>query len=489
MAAMALTACGLPPGAFDAPMRNARMVQGPPIEDVVTSFDRALSCLRGKIQPGILFAVGQVVDATGKETYADGGTGKFVTQGAGEMVQTALFRSGVSVVNRRDPNISITEANWGIRDIKRQMPVNFYVSGSINSLDFIPGGGFSAQVAGIGPRKKQSRILVALDLTMTDAYTGRVVASIPLQKQIYTSEMGASASTFFGDTLVQLDAGGMEREAMHFALRQMLSLATFELLGQLMDQDTYATCRARVALDAGAITAQGTADRAALDQAIRAMHDSAPPPAPLPLEVPVSKNDMAPATIPQASQGSGMAQQVAAAQPKAAGAATPPPSLGPAKGQPPGLSTEALAKGRQATTAATQAIRASRESIDAPNRKIAVEKAAEALQLSNYALLLLREAAELGFNGDEGEIAAVVIQQALKAAQEAGTAAAQRQSDVKTEAQAKSAADAKAAEDAAKDKPAELPPTQTVTPPPQIPTETPPPPGGPVEDRRSMGGQ
>lgn len=478
MAFMALSACALPPGSFEGPTRNARMVDGPPIEDVVTSFDRALSCLRGKIQPGILFAVGQVVDATGKETYADGGTGKFVTQGAGEMVQSALFRAGVSVVNRRDPNISITEANWGIRDIKRQMPVNFYVSGSINSLDFIPGGGFSAQVAGIGPRKKQSRILVALDLTMTDAYTGRVVASIPLQKQIYTSEIGASASTFFGNTLVQLDAGGMEREAMHFALRQMLSLATFELLGQLMNQNAYATCRARVAPDAGAVMAQGTADRVALDQAIRAMHDSAPPPPPPPLEVPVSQGTMAPAAVPQ--QGAPGAPQQASAP-----AGPPPASLGPAKGQPPGLTTEALAKGRQATTAATQAIRAARESTEAPNRKLAVEKAAEALQLSNYALLLLREAAEMGFNGDEGEIAAVVVQQALKAAQEAGTAAAQRQSDVKTEAKAK--ADAKAAEEeAAKLPPAPLPPAE---PPPAAAPPAALPPGGPVEDRRSIGGR
>lgn len=476
MAAMALTSCGLPPGAFDGPTRNARMVQGPPIEDVVTSFDHALSCLRGKIQPGILFAVGQVVDATGKETYADGGTGKFVTQGAGEMVQSALFRSGVSVVNRRDPNIAITEANWGIRDIKRQMPVNFYVSGSINSLDFIPGGGFSAQVAGIGPRKKQSRILVALDLTMTDAYTGRLVASIPLQKQIYTSEIGASASTFFGDTLVQLDAGGMEREAMHFALRQMLSLATFELLGQLMNQDTYAICRSKVAQDAGIITTQGTADRNALSLAIRAMNDTASPPVPPALAVPVSK---AQAPAQQPGQGGAPTAQVAAP------AGPAPAALGPAKGQPPGLPLEALARGRQATTAATQAIRSARESIDAPTRKLSVEKAAEALQLSNYALLLLREAAEMGFNGDEGEIAAVVVQQALKAAQEAGTAAAQRQSDVKTEAQAKADADANLATGAVTPAPG---PAQT--PSPQTPqSQTPPPPGGPVQDPRNLGGR
>jgi hypothetical protein len=151
------------------------------------------------------------------------------------------------------------------------------------------------------------------------------------------------------------------------------------------------------------------------------------------------------------------------------------------KGQPAGISTEALAKGRQASTAATQAIRVARDSQSAQTRKEAVEKAAEALQLSNYALILLREAAELGFNGDEGEIAAVVIQQALKAAQEAGTAAAQRQSDVKTEA-AKDAAEAANPTEPVAASPAPEPaPAANTTPVP--------PPGGPVEDRRMIGGR
>jgi hypothetical protein len=156
-----LTGCSLiPPGMMTPRSENVAPVNGPPIEDVVTAFDEALSCLRGKIQPGITFAVGSIVDATGKESYAEGATGKFVTQGAGEMVQSSLFRAGVTVVNRRDPNIPIVETQWGIRDLSQQLPVNFYISGSINSLDFIPGGGVSFQIAGAGPRYRQNRILI-----------------------------------------------------------------------------------------------------------------------------------------------------------------------------------------------------------------------------------------------------------------------------------------------------------------------------------------
>ena len=55
--------------------------------------------------------------------------------------------------------------------------------------------------------------------------------------------------------------------------------------------------------------------------------------------------------------------------------------------------------------------------------------AAVALQKSNDALALLKRAASEGFTGDEGEVAAVVVQQALQAAQKAGREAAEREPD------------------------------------------------------------
>lgn len=226
---------------------DLELAKGPPIQNVVTPFDKALECVRGKIEPSVSFAVGQVIDATGKETYSEGGSGKILSQGAGEMVQSALYRAGVTVVNRRDPNISVVETQWGIRDIKQQTPTNFYVSGSINSLDFIPGGGVEFDFGGVGIGKRQNRILIALDLSLTDAFTGRIVANVPLQKQISTEEFRVGGDRFFGSTLVSLSAGGMEREAVHFAMRQMLNFATLELLGQLMSESNYSSCRGIVA--------------------------------------------------------------------------------------------------------------------------------------------------------------------------------------------------------------------------------------------------
>jgi curli biogenesis system outer membrane secretion channel CsgG len=225
---------------------DAQLLDGPPVQDVVTPFDRALACLRQHIAPTVTFAVGAIVDETGKEQVNEGGTGKFVTQGAGDIVQSALFRAGATTVNRRDPRIMETEAKWGIRDARRIVPANYYITGSINSLDFLPGGGFDVQVAGAGPKVRQYRMLIGLDLALTEAKTGRIVANVPLQKQVVAKEVGIGVGRFFGETLVSVDIGANDREALNFALRNMLNLAVFELLTQVMQPKNYIDCRSEI---------------------------------------------------------------------------------------------------------------------------------------------------------------------------------------------------------------------------------------------------
>jgi curli biogenesis system outer membrane secretion channel CsgG len=223
------------------------LVKGPAVMDIVTPFDRALSCLDGRINKDALrFSVGSVVDSTGKEQVTDGGAGKFITQGAGDIVQSALFKAGATVVNRRDPRIIENEVKWGLLSTKEQALSTFFITGSINSLDFLPGSGFDVQIAGLGPRYRQNRILVGLDLSMTETRTGRIVANVPLQKQVVATEDGFGIGRFFGKTLVSLDIGGKEREALNLVLRQMLNLATFELLTQVMNPAKYGDCYAMI---------------------------------------------------------------------------------------------------------------------------------------------------------------------------------------------------------------------------------------------------
>ncbi|WP_366554464.1 CsgG/HfaB family protein [Aquibaculum sediminis] len=223
------------------------MVKGPPVQDIVTPYDEALMCLNGRISKGLSFAVGAVLDQTGKEQLTDGGAGRFVTQGAGDIVQSALFKAGTPLVNRRDPRVMVNEMQWGLRNAASLVPATFHITGSINSLDFIPGSGLDVSISGVGPRYRQHRILVGLDLAVTETSSGRIVANVPLQKQVFAEEFGVGVGRFFGDTLVSIDIGGQNREALHFALREMLNLATFELLTQMMPQETWAECKTQLA--------------------------------------------------------------------------------------------------------------------------------------------------------------------------------------------------------------------------------------------------
>lgn len=232
----------------------ASLVQGPPITDIFTPFDMALSCLKGQLRNDVSFSVGAILDQTGKDVVTNGGSGKMVTQGAGDMVQSALFQAGVSLLNRRDPRIIESEARWGIRDPRQIQASDYYVTGSINSLDFIPGGGFDMQVGGVGPNYSQTRIMVGLDLSLTDTRSSKVVANVSLQKQIAAQDYGINAGRFAGHTLLNIQIGKGEREATNFALRQMLNLATFELLSQVIPPSTFESCRAAIPPEFGRLS-------------------------------------------------------------------------------------------------------------------------------------------------------------------------------------------------------------------------------------------
>lgn len=391
--AMTLHACA-PMAAMRVPHTvDVALPKGAAMKDITTPFDEALACLQTRIPPDVYFSVGQIGDTTGKEQYADGGTGKLVTQGAGDMVQSALFRAGVSVVNRRDPNIPLAEQNWGIRQINQQIPTDFFVSGSITSLDFLPGGGAEVQLAGMGPRYRQNRILVGLDLALTNAHSGQVVANVPLQKQLFAEEIGFSSGRFFGEVLTDIEVGGMEREALQYTLRQMLSYATLQLIGQILPEAEFAPCNAKVAkldaaLSSGAALRLPSGNPRALREA-REMGRAA-------------REELA------APAGQGAAGGPAAAMTEAS--ATQPVAEIPAP---------AREMGNNATSYAARAIAAAERVRSEPDVEGAEKAANEAAQFMALAVQSLRQAAQMGLTGPEGDAAATLVEKAIGAAEAA----------------------------------------------------------------------
>lgn len=400
---LVLSGCMLAvPGALTSIEKDAELVKGPSMSEIVTDFDGALTCLRGKVPARLAFGVANVNDATGKEQYADGGTGKVVSQGAGDMVQSALFKADLTVVNRRDPNIPLAENNWGIRNIRSQIPADLFVSGSINSLDFIPGGGGKIGVAGVGPRYRQNRILVGLDLALTDANTGRIVSNVSVQKQIFSDEVGFDVSRFFDSTLVEAEAGGMRREALQFTLRQMLSWATFELIAQTLDRGAVAPCRDMVSgMDAvaGPLSVSGT--NAGLKEVLRSADDAAA----------------------DRAKAKALEQAALALAQEGTAAITSTSENGTATNQRPSGNTnsptEALKLAADATAYAARAITAADAAAKAETTEAAVKAATDAEGYLGLAIKALQAAADAGLKGPEGDAAAVLVRQAVSVAQEA----------------------------------------------------------------------
>ncbi len=377
---MLVTVSACATGVMTPSTQNVPVAEGPSIEDITTPFTTALSCLSGKVPKSATFSVSTIADNTGKEQYADGGTGKLVTQGAGDMVQSALFDAGVRVVNRRDPNISIAESNWGLRSMADQIRSDFFISGSINSLDVIPGGGGSIEVAGVGPRYRQTRILVGLDLALTNAHDGQIVANASVQKQLFASELGFGADRFSGKTLINIDIGALEREAMHYTLRQMLAFATFDLIAQVLDSSAADACAKNIP----------SGEHRLMDVK------------------PYSGRN-------RAATASFAAMMAAAASSSAAKPGEAPPATGQKAESP----AAARKLANDATTYAAQAIAAAQSSVQSVTYGQSAGMANNAISYMQLAVKALREAAAAGLTGIEGDTAATLVQQAVAASQEA----------------------------------------------------------------------
>jgi curli biogenesis system outer membrane secretion channel CsgG len=237
--------------------KNIETSRGPAITDIVTPFDVALTCLDGIIAREAVFGVGRIPDNTGLRAET-AGSEFMITAGAGDIVQSALFKAGVTVVNRRDMGTSVMESQWGIRDLSTQRPAMFVITGSISSLDFVPASGFQVIIGGFGSRVRMGRVIVGLDMTVTDTSTGVIVANVALTKQIVARETGFEAARVINSLIVDLDLGLSEREALSFALREMLQFATFELLIQMMPVDKWQPCADDISPSIGHIVGPGT---------------------------------------------------------------------------------------------------------------------------------------------------------------------------------------------------------------------------------------
>ncbi len=189
-----------------------------------------------------VFSVGEIADKTG-QIDADNNS-HALSQGASEMVISALQKTKkVKQVERLDLRIPLaevklaeqkklsrTEAQYG------KLPASdFIVVGALTELNYnIVSGGGQLFIKGMGGSARTVVINVALDLRVINARNFQIAYVSSLQKQIYGYEVEANVFKFFGNTLVEFDAGAIRNEPLQLGVRSVAEMAVYQIMTEFL---------------------------------------------------------------------------------------------------------------------------------------------------------------------------------------------------------------------------------------------------------------
>ncbi|MBI2235084.1 MAG: curli production assembly/transport component CsgG [Micavibrio aeruginosavorus] len=210
-----------------------------PVTNNDTPYSQCLTHLAGINAINLpTFAVGEVADKTGQVNYDD--NGHALTQGVSEMVISALAKTKKAyLVERLDLRIPLAEVklseqgklNRNIQDYGKMPASDFIVLGALTELNYnIVSGGSQLFVKGIGGGARMVVINVALDLRVVDSKTFRVRYVSSLQKQIYGYEVEANVFRFFGNTLIEFDAGMIRNDPVQLGVRSVVEMAIYQIM-------------------------------------------------------------------------------------------------------------------------------------------------------------------------------------------------------------------------------------------------------------------
>tara|TARA_R110002124_G_scaffold233406_1_gene398673 strand:+ start:26953 stop:27783 length:831 start_codon:yes stop_codon:yes gene_type:complete len=185
-----------------------------------------------------VFAVGEVADKTGQVNYDE--NGHALTQGASEMIISALAKTKkAQMVERLDLRIPLAEVKLAEQgklsrsiDAYGKLPASdFIVVGALTELNYnIVSSGAQLFVKGIGGGARTVVVNVALDLRVINSQNFAISYVSTLQKQIRGYEIEANVFRFFGDTLIEFDAGAVRNEPMQLGVRSVAEMAVYQIM-------------------------------------------------------------------------------------------------------------------------------------------------------------------------------------------------------------------------------------------------------------------
>lgn len=185
-----------------------------------------------------VFAVGEVADKTGQINYDE--DGHALSQGVSEMVISAFAKTNlVNMVERLDLRIPLAEVKLAeqkrlsrkVNDYGLLPASDFIVVGALTELNYnIVSGGAQLFVRGIGGGMRTVVVNVALDLRVIDSRNFKIRYVSSLQKQIYGYEVEANVFRFFGNSLIEFDAGAIKNEPLQLGVRSVVEMAVYQIM-------------------------------------------------------------------------------------------------------------------------------------------------------------------------------------------------------------------------------------------------------------------
>ncbi|MBE0488300.1 MAG: curli production assembly/transport component CsgG [Halomonas sp.] len=235
-ALLALSGCSIHLGAAS---NHVPPILGAPVTDNHTPYSRCLSglaVLPGNHRPVI--AVGDIRDKTGQMLPTGYSDSTLLTQGVTEMVISALYKTRkVSLAERLDLVVPLTEQQFtkmGLLPSAPELspiPINFVILGALTELNHnIVSDGARLFVRNAGGGIRRAVINVGLDLRVVEYRTLRTVYATSLQKQVVGYEYEAGVFRFFGNQLVDFDAGQIRNEPLQVGVRSVVEMAILQVM-------------------------------------------------------------------------------------------------------------------------------------------------------------------------------------------------------------------------------------------------------------------
>lgn len=185
-------------------------------------------------------AVYSIEDKTGQNKVESGAVSRVVSQGASEMLVSALMRSRQFVVlDRIRFNDVIQEQN--LQTSSRLQPGTGPGIGELVGADYILSGaiteyqvdketgGLGLTIAGKGGSTEYARATTAIDLRLVDTATGEVVWAESLRGEILGEQVGLQLFSFLGKNIVEFETGQGMQEVVNLVVRTLLEEAVFKL--------------------------------------------------------------------------------------------------------------------------------------------------------------------------------------------------------------------------------------------------------------------